>query len=164
MTRRQCGSCQLCCRLLPMDGNNAKAINASVSMIEAGMAKPEEFRGMVAEIRKDAGVRCRHQKHGKGCAIYAKRPFSCRMWSCRWLVADDVAGLQRPDHAHYVIDLVPDMIRAVPNDGSPPIDLPVVQIWVDPKYPDAHRDPHLRTWLLHQDGYAAIVRYSSTDA
>ena len=39
-----------------------------------------------------------------------------------------------------------------------------MQVWVDPLYPDAHRDPALRAYLLRrgEQGIAAIIRYSSS--
>lgn len=134
---RQCGSCTLCCRLLP-----------------------------TKEINKPANTRCEHQRHGKGCAIYTKRPFSCRVWSCRWLLNDDTADLSRPDRSHYVIDVIPDYVTAVQEDGTRQ-DVPVLQIWVDPKYPDAHRDPALRAYIARRgenERLAALIRYNSSDA
>jgi len=79
---RQCGDCQLCCKLLP-----------------------------VKSLAKLAGQRCSHQKHHKGCAVYkqlGRVSPECRLWNCRWLVADDTAELSRPDRSHYVLDLMPD--------------------------------------------------------
>lgn len=142
--RRECGDCQLCCRLLPMHDN-------------------EPWR-KGEPIDKPAGVRCPHQKHRKGCAIYANRPFCCQMWSCRWLVNDDAADLGRPDHSHYVIDISPDYITLARPDGESQ-NLQVVQIWIDPKYPLAHRDPALRKYLERRakDGIAGLVRFNSKD-
>ncbi len=80
-TGRKCGSCQLCCKLVP-----------------------------VPPIRKAAGKRCVHAKVGKGCGIYPTRPFACRSWSCRWLADPRTAGMPRPDRCHYVIDLEYDYI------------------------------------------------------
>lgn len=88
MTSRHCGSCTLCCKLLP-----------------------------VTELQKGANTRCQHQRHRKGCAIYGKAPLSCRVWSCRWLVDDTTADLRRPDNAGYVIDIMPDFVT-VESDGS----------------------------------------------
>lgn len=136
MTERKCGECTLCCRLLP-----------------------------TKEINKPANTRCQHQRHGKGCGIYADRPFSCKVWSCRWLLNDDTADLSRPDRSHYVIDVLPDYITAVQDGGS--TDVPVLQIWVDPNYPDAHRDPNLRAYIARrgeQNGMAALIRYDSSNA
>jgi hypothetical protein len=43
--------------------------------------------------------------------------------------------------------------------------IPVVQIWVDPKYKDAHKDPALRAYLVRRayEGFAAIIRYNAED-
>jgi hypothetical protein len=137
---RVCGSCQLCCRLLPVP-------------------KPP--------LNKPAGQRCVHQRFGKGCAIHDKRPFACRSWSCRWMSDPKAKGLPRPDRCHYVVDSILDFITAKPHDGSAPQHVSVVQVWVDPDYPDAHRDPRLRAYLLMmaQDfRCAALVRYDSSRA
>jgi len=134
--RRQCGDCQLCCKLLP-----------------------------TKEINKLANTRCQYQKTGKGCSIYTKRPFSCMVWNCRWLVNDDTADLSRPDRSHYVIDIMPDYIT-MQYEGKQSIDLPVVQIWVDPRFPDAHRDPQLRAYIerrAQEHGMAAMIRYNSSE-
>jgi hypothetical protein len=125
---RQCGSCTLCCRLLP-----------------------------VKEISKPSGIPCLHQG-AACCKIYAKRPTSCRMWSCLWLESDEVG--ERPDRAHYVVDMVPDRVWF---DGQ---EVPAIQVWVDPAYRDAHNDPVLRAFLDRQgdeNGYVAIIRYNYRD-
>lgn len=136
---RTCGTCSLCCKLLP-----------------------------VRELNKAAGERCKHQKFGKGCAIHRKPgyPIVCAGWNCRWLVNDDTADLSRPDRSHYVIDSMPDRIRLDPSDGSKPKMFDVIQIWVDPAFPDAHRDPALRRYLerrAERDHMAALVRFSVTE-
>jgi hypothetical protein len=163
---RKCGDCQLCCKLLPLSGDNAKSWRTATLMIAEGVAKLDDFGGMMPELKKPANQRCIHQRHGKGCAVYDKRPFSCRTWSCRWLVEDDTEGLARPDRAHYVIDLVPDYVTAKPHDGSASVDIPMIQIWVDPKFPDAHRDPALRAYIQRQGekGQGAIIRFSESKA
>lgn len=169
MTKRTCGDCQLCCRLLPMVGGEKqqrKSLYAAEAMIDAGLAGPTDFFGMVAEFDKPAGERCPTQKHGKGCAIYKKRPFCCRAWTCRWLMGQDTEGLQRPDRTHYVIDVMPDYITAVDNETGVKTHVPVLQIWVDPRFPDAHRDPHLRAYLAkrgEEEGMAAIIRYDASE-
>ena len=132
---RQCGDCQLCCKLLP-----------------------------VRSLDKPAHTRCRHQQHHKGCAVYAQlfriAP-ECKLWSCRWLLHDDTGDLSRPDRSHYVIDVMPDFIRAEDEDGTV-VEVPVVQVWVDPDYPHAHRDPALRAWL-DKHAAVALIRYGSGD-
>lgn len=137
MTGRQCGGCTLCCKLLP-----------------------------VRSLGKKDNQRCVHQRTGKGCAVYSKlikvSP-ECVFWSCRWLGNDDAADLSRPDRSHYVIDVMPDFIGAQDDDTGEITEVPVVQIWVDPDYPDAHRDPALRAWLDRRQA-VALIRYSASDA
>jgi hypothetical protein len=38
--------------------------------------------------------------------------------------------------------------------------------WVDPKYPDKHRDPALRHWMARraEQGIASVVRFNSREA
>jgi len=134
---RKCGDCQLCCKLLP-----------------------------VAEIDKRAGHRCRHQAHAKGCRVYGAgtMPASCRLWSCAWLTGADTGS--RPDRAHVVVDMLPDFVTITHDDGTAPQTIPVVQVWVDPSFPDAHRDPALRAYLAKRaaDGVAALIRFNERDA
>lgn len=137
--KRQCGDCQLCCKLVP-----------------------------VQSLHKHGGVACQFQKFHKGCTVYhqPKMPRECGIWNCRWLVNDDAADLSRPDRAHYVIDVMPDFITIRPDDGAEPYNLQVAQIWVDPSYPDAHRDPALRRWMFRraQDNIASIIRFNEREA
>lgn len=130
---RTCGTCTLCCKLL-----------------------------LVRDIApaKVQNVRCRHQKAGKGCAIYAApwRPLSCRLWRCWWLMHP--VDLPRPDRSHYVIDPTPDFV-VMGDDLTTGVRLPAIQIWVDPDYPRAHADPALRAWIMVQAermDLVAIVR------
>jgi hypothetical protein len=109
------------------------------------------------EYDKPAGVRCQHQRHGVGCNIYPRRPRPCKLWTCRWLNGDDTGP--RPDRAHLVVDVMPDYVTLVPHDGSPSTHAPVLQVWVDAAYPDAHRDPRLRRYLEWM-GMAALIRMS----
>jgi len=134
---RQCGDCQLCCKLLP-----------------------------VRELAKGAGERCRHQRTGKGCMVYNRpgMPLSCQLWSCRWLSRDDTGGLSRPDRVHYVIDIMPDYITASDNATGESRTVECIQVWIDPNYPDAHRDPALRAYLQEQaalHGTVALIRYDN---
>lgn len=138
--KRQCGDCQLCCKLVP-----------------------------VQSLHKHGGTVCQFQKFHKGCTVYHKpqMPPECAMWNCRWLVNDDTDDLSRPDRSHYVIDVMPDFITIKPDDGKEPYNLQVAQIWVDPKHPDAHRDPALRRWMFRraaEDSVASIIRFNERDA
>ena len=138
---RQCGGCTLCCTLLP-----------------------------VVPLGKDGGVRCKHQRsaisaEGAGCAVYRKKGFpgECGLWSCRWLVDPTTSALLRPDISHYVIDIVPDFITA--QNGGIEQKVPVIQVWIDPQYPDAHRDPKLREWIVnHEPNCLMLVRYDGEEA
>ena len=109
---------------------------------------------------KPANVRCRHLR-AKGCGIYARRPRPCWAWSCRWLF-DEMAGeLRRPDRSGYTLDPALDTVLL---KGGP---VDVLQIWVDPARPDAHRAPELRAYLeelgrVH--GLPALVRWNSSEA
>jgi hypothetical protein len=116
----------------------------------------------VRTLDKLAGQRCKHQRVGKGCMVYHKAgmPPECILWNCRWLVNDDAAELSRPDRSHYVVDVMPDFVTTVSNETGERLQWEVIQIWVDPGYPDAHRDPALRAWLIRQRTLA-LIRYSA---
>ena len=137
---RQCGDCQLCCKLLP-----------------------------VPPLGKGAGERCQHQRHHKGCAIHARLAQlvpECAQWNCRWLVNNDTADLSRPDRSHYVLDLVPDFVTLRDDKTGEKQHVQVVQIWVDPRYPDAHRDPALRAYLERRakENVIGLVRWDNEAA
>lgn len=136
---RQCRECTLCCKLVP-----------------------------VGELGKPANTRCKHQC-SKGCRVYdnplAGFPLSCAAWSCAWLKNIDADDLPRPDRAHYVIDTVPDFIDCDDADGR--FRVPVVQVWVDPKHRQAHRDPKLRAWIERRarvTGQVALIRFGNAEA
>lgn len=136
MTRRVCGGCTLCCKLVP-----------------------------VATLGKGAGERCQHQTWG-GCRVYRRlwevAP-ECRLWSCAWLSDPDAGKLRRPDRARYVIDIMPDSIGAI-EAGGRTIDVPVMQVWADPDHPDAWReDPALRAFMTRraEAGQATLIRYGN---
>lgn len=161
---RKCGDCQLCCRLLPMRARQRSVHDAALAMIEHGMISGAEVARMTPEFDKPAGARCPYQRHRKGCSIYARRPFGCKVWSCRWLVDEGAVSLSRPDRSHYVVDMMTDFITADPNDGTPPVNIEVVQVWVDPDHPDAWRDPALLAYLDRQgeQGRATLIRWDSS--
>lgn len=143
--KRECGDCQLCCRLLAVIDN-------------------EPWRKGKA-IDKPAGVRCEYQKHRKGCSIYADRPYCCKVWNCRWLVSDDTADQARPDRSHLVIDVMPDYVTLRADEGEP-INLQVVQVWCDPRFRDAHKDPAFRKYVERRgaEGIGTLIRYSTNEA
>jgi hypothetical protein len=134
---RECGDCSLCCRLLP-----------------------------VPPLEKGANQRCQHQRH-TGCRVYHKAgmPPECALWNCRWLVNDDTADLSRPDRSHIVIDIMPDFVTMTDHAGVA-TQIEVIQCWVDPRHPDAHKDPKFRAYVFRQAqrGKAALIRFSAHDA
>jgi hypothetical protein len=134
---RRCGECTLCCTLLP-----------------------------VRALDKGASERCKHQR-GLGCKVYHDKkamPLECQLWNCRWLIDPTTTKMLRPDISHYVIDIMPDFITARADDGRE-IKQPVIQVWCDPRYPDAHKDPAFREWMRqHEPQCAVIVRYNAKDA
>jgi hypothetical protein len=157
----------LCCRLLPMkqDYRTREEINdAIVAMVEHGYARAADFRGMMPEFSKPANQRCEHQCH-KGCRVYARRPFSCRIWNCRWLPNADCGDLRRPDRSH-VVNIMPDFVTLDPGDGSPRTNVEVVQLWCDARYPDAWRERTIVAYIERRaaEGIATMIRYNARDA
>lgn len=137
-TMRTCGSCSLCCTLLP-----------------------------VKSLGKGAGQRCKYQRFstkGECCKVYPVLPSvapECRVWSCRWLIGESGAT-SRPDRAHYVIDAMPDTVRVKEEPETEFTEVPVLQVWIDPAYPDAYRDPALRAYLAER-GLCALIRTNDRD-
>jgi len=165
---RHCGGCTLCCRLLPIKAAaypRERIGNAVNEMIAQGFAKPADFAGMMPEFDKPAGKPCPHQRHHKGCTVYRRRPFGCRMWSCRWLTNVDTADLRRPDRSRVVIDVMPDFVTLTTDEGQR-ANIEVVQLWVDPATPDAWREPSILAYLERRaaEGIAALIRFDSHDA
>lgn len=117
---RKCGDCQLCCTLLA-----------------------------ITELSKPQNTKCIHQRHHKGCSIYAKRPYECEVWTCAWLSEYDAADMPRPDRCHYVIDTAWITV-ALDTAERGQVKVTAIPIWVDPKHPDAHKSDELRAWLLRR--------------
>lgn len=108
-------------------------------------------------LNKPAGVACVHL-HSRGCRIYAARPDVCRYWNCAWLYQEATADMRRPDKAGYCIDPV---LQTILVDETP---VDIIQIWVDPARPEAHRDPALRAYLAlmaERHGTPALVRWAN---
>lgn len=136
-TNRVCGDCTACCRILP-----------------------------IVELNKKAHEKCTHQRFGR-CSVYEKRPTPCRLWSCQWLREEDTKELGRPDRSHYVIDMVSDYVGVQDANTKEFRKIAAVQVWVDKRFPDAHRDPALRDYLnrrAEKDGMVAIIRFGSDNA
>lgn len=118
-TGRVCGDCQLCCKLVP-----------------------------VPTISKPAGAKCQHQRASKGCMIYADRPFACRTWTCRWLSDPTTTMLRRPDRSHFVVDVSPDYIELEDNETGERQRCGVMQVWLDPAFPEARLSAELRAYAI----------------
>jgi hypothetical protein len=67
---RSCGSCSLCCKLLPINDD---------------------------QLKKAADVWCKNCAPGKGgCTIYENRPLSCRRFLCLWLITEGLEDHWKP--------------------------------------------------------------------
>lgn len=133
---RQCGDCGLCCRVLP-----------------------------IGEIGKKHGVQCSYHKFKKGCTLHGTpaKPESCNRWSCWWLL-DPRFDLPRPDRAGYMIDMMPDFV-VFGEDVFTGKRVNALQIWADPKRPEAWRDA--MDWIKRVIGdreAVAVIRFSSNEA
>jgi hypothetical protein len=134
--KRECGECQLCCRLLP-----------------------------VVSLEKVANQKCQFQKFHKGCSVYRTRkmPFECHTWNCRWIVSTIPDNMARPDRVHYVVDLMPDAIVVKNNETGQSQAMECIVVWCDPKYPLAYRNPQLYEWVATQNK-VLMVRMNSRDS
>ena len=130
---KPCGGCTLCCKVIP-----------------------------VGELGLPAFTRCQHERSfpmagPAGCAIYATRPSSCRVWSCQWAL-DGLPDDLRPDRCGVVIDPQPDIIRLVDDDTGDARTLAAVQMWAAPGFEDAFkRQPGLAMVLAAIDRYGCVV-------
>jgi hypothetical protein len=115
---RACGSCMMCCK---------------VPAIE--------------EFAKPPGVWCRHAMSGKGCAIYADRPGSCRKFYCLWMQDDSFGPEWKPEKAKFVVYLQ--------RNGAN------LQVAVDPNFPNAWtRSPYqerIRAWVAEGAEHGRFV-------
>jgi hypothetical protein len=75
---RSCGSCSLCCKVLP-----------------------------VRELDKPAGQWCVHCVPGSGCAAYAARPPSCRRFFCAWRLDPNLGPEWKPEVCRFVLSADP---------------------------------------------------------
>lgn len=128
-TERHCGECQLCCRLLP-----------------------------VSPLFKPAGVKCSHQRHSRGCDLYGdryRRPPLCASWGCLWLVGGFPG--RRPDRSGFFIDGSRHFV-ALGADPTCKSLVPAIQVWVDPKRPQAYFAQELKDWLFDLGEMVAVVR------
>jgi len=137
-SQRPCGDCTLCCRVLP-----------------------------VAELEKPAGIWCQHAMGGKGCAIYADRPFSCSAWSCLWAATKEWPEELQPRRSHVIFDMMTDSVALRNNVTGESQERSVIQLWVDPRFPNAYRAPIVRRAIeeiARMFGMATLVRIGSWEA
>lgn len=71
------------------------------------------------------GVRCVNATDGRGCAIYDRRPHSCRVFECLWLSTPEMPDHWRPEQSKMVV--------AGEETGT------VVSVICDGDHPDAWR-------------------------
>ena len=74
MSKRECGSCSLCCKVLE-----------------------------VQALYKAAGTWCKHFAPGEGCSIHQLRPRSCRDFSCLWLTESWLGDEWKPSISKFVM-------------------------------------------------------------
>jgi Fe-S-cluster containining protein len=67
---RDCGSCNVCCVALTIDD---------------------------PELQKPQGYRCRNTQRDHSCAIYERRPQTCRSFNCSWRQLKWIRDTMRPD-------------------------------------------------------------------
>lgn len=105
---RTCGGCTFCCSSHPVE-----------------------------DLAKPPGVRCKHCNIGKGCRIYARRPYSCRQYKCAWLANPHIfADALRPDRCGFTMDYT--------EDGK------VITLLLDPKLMRQYRRQVLLEQLVEE--------------
>jgi hypothetical protein len=71
---RICGSCMLCCKVLP-----------------------------IAELSKPAGIMCNHAVAGEGCGIRQRRPSACHRFFCGWRLDPNIGPEWKPEICGFVM-------------------------------------------------------------
>lgn len=67
------------------------------------------------------------------------------MWSCAWVLDENLPAFLEPKKCHFVIDCLPDECAMLENGKQ--VMKQVVQMWVDPGYPNAWQEPAAR-WAM----------------
>lgn len=115
----------------------------------------------VEEINKPRGEWCRFSRSHKGCSLYPNHPISCKQYSCMWLLTN-LPDEMRPDRIHAVIDLLSTPITAIVDNKK--VTIQCVQVFVDPKFPDAYNHGILKSFIVHSyrlDATATLIRTPS---
>ncbi len=89
---RSCGTCSLCCKVLP-----------------------------VGELSKPAGQWCVHCVPGSGCAVHADRPQACRLFFCSWRLDPNLGPEWKPEACRFVLsgDPAHKALRVTVDPGMP---------------------------------------------
>jgi hypothetical protein len=74
VTGRSCGTCSLCCKVLP-----------------------------IQELGKPAGKWCIHCAPGSGCSQHADRPQACRRFFCSWRLDPNLGPEWKPEVSRFVL-------------------------------------------------------------
>lgn len=77
----ECEECNLCCKLLPIDG-----------------------------VGSPSGKWCKHCEIGKGCKIYNKRPKECISFRCAYNHSEKCVKRFRPDKCGVVFEKISDNV------------------------------------------------------
>ena len=88
---RACGSCMMCCKVLPL-----------------------------AELDKPAGKWCVNARAGVGCVIHDTRPLACRTFACSWLSSPSLGDEWKPDRARFVLSVEANGALRVTCDPAQP--------------------------------------------
>lgn len=81
-------------------------------------------------------IMCKHVVKGLGCGIYKERPLSCASFQCVWLLRENLPEELKPNKCHAVIASYEEQ----PN---------MVSVYVDPGYPQAHKEG-LLAWTIDE--------------
>lgn len=107
----------------------------------------------VHELSKPANTWCTHCDENQGCAIYAERPESCRVYECLWFKSQrfdkPLPAALRPDRTHVVIGTV--------NNGNE------IVLYVPPDRPDAWQAPEFSTAIAQFYSRGIPVHVSCND-
>ncbi len=71
---RECGTCNLCCKVVAVDA-----------------------------LHKPAGTWCEHAIPGKGCSIYGSHPAECKTFECVWLFTPELDETWKPNTSGIVL-------------------------------------------------------------
>jgi hypothetical protein len=120
----------------------------------------------VAELGLATWQRCPHERgfpYVPSCAIYDRRPSSCRVWSCQYALEgwdDDL----RPDRCGVVADPLVDLIRLCREDGGEPLEVAAVQLYAAPGYEEAYQRQPVLAVVLAALASVGVVMWRYRDA